>query len=197
MLSIGTFMEGPISKSGWERFRDAATFRNSRANRCPNAAGCAVPSLRLASIRRQTPDAVCNCRARRPGGHGVWFSTVQTCWAGLPNAGPGAGEFTPRVDWLVSKADAVRVAMRVHAFSRVAVRHANCLDCSWRPHEKAPDATVMGVSAHVADTGHDVDFETWESCEMYISASYAPTVTAYAASRGLEADMPSAEAQTQ
>ena len=144
---------------------------------------CQVCDWRLNDDRPPTPSAIVGHVALV--GHGVWFSTVQTCWAGLPNAGREIGEFTPRVDWLVSKSDAVRLAMRVHAFSRVAVRYAKCRDCGWRPHEKVPDVSVMSVSAHVADTGHDVDFETWESCEMYISASYAPTVTAYAASRGL------------
>ena len=117
--------------------------------------------------------------------HGVWFSTVQTCWAGLPNAGPETGEFTQQVDWLVTRADAVRVAMRVHAFSRVAVRYAKCRDCSWQPHAKTLDVSLMEVSAHAVDMGHGVEFEARESCEMYISTGYALTVMAYAASRGL------------
>ena len=129
-------------------------------------------------------------------GHGVWFSAVQTCWARLPNAGPETGEFTPRVEWLVTRADAIRVAMRVYAFSRVEVGYAKCRDCTWRPPAKTHDPSVTEVSTHVADMGHCVDFETWERCEMYISASYAPTVMAFAASRGLGPDMPSAEGQT-
>ena len=156
---------------------------------------CQVCDWRLYHDRSPTLSAIAGHVAL--AGHEVWFSTVQTCWAGLPNAGREIGEFTPRVDWLVTKADAVRVAMRVHAFSRVAVRYAKCRDCGWGPHEKAPDVYVMDVLAHVADTGHDVDFEAWERCEMYISASYAPTVMAYAASRGLGLDMPPAKAQTQ
>ncbi len=129
-------------------------------------------------------------------GHGVLFSTVQTCWAGLPNTGPETGEFTPRVDWLVTKSDAVRVAMRVHAFSPAAFTDAKCRGCSWRPHPKTPDASLMGVAVHAADMGHRVDFEVQERCEMYISADYAPTVMAYAAGLGQEVDMPSVEART-